>query len=459
MSEQRIARAIRRLLAVEPSVVVIAVGLALALHFQGAYHGQAQVAVALILFAGALLLPRAPAFGREDVPVALAAAGLAGWAVVDGVVKHDPAAGARYALLIVAVLLLSGCCRQLRGNARTDLVSGLTMVCCMVAALGWAGVVAHHRTWGFESPGLWRASSTLTYPNAAAALLAVAALVCLAVRTRDPGTRWLGVAATALITGLAATSSRAGLLGFGVGAVVLIVGVGWRSVVRSALAPLLGSAVGTAGLLPSITADTPTAITIGLAVTGALAGLCIGSLTAAPRLLLLAPVVGVAVVVIAPHTAAIGTRFSVDSPDRWDSIRAAWRLFTENPLTGAGPGLSRLVVERTRGGTGIYRYAHNEYLQVLAELGAIGGALLVSFLIIVIRRLYRPQPSAHAFRVGVLAGMIALVVHAGFDFVWHIPAIPLYMAALIGLASPQPQADRNAAASRSPHQETERSNT
>ncbi len=459
MSERRIARAIRRLLAVQPGVAVITVGLALAMYLQGAYHGRAQLAVALILLAGVLLLPRAPAFGREDVPIAFAAAALAGWAVVDGVVKHDPAAGGRYALLIVGAVLFSGCCRQLRGNARTDLVSGLIIACSAVAALGWAGVVAHHRTWGFESPGLWRASSTLTYPNATAALLAVAALVCLAVRTRDSGTRWLGVAATALITGLAATASRAGLLGFGVGAVVVIMGVGWRPVVRSAMAPLLGSAVATAGLLPSITADTPTTITIGLAVAGALAGVCIGSLTAAPRLLLLAPLIGVAVAIIAPHTAALGSRFSFDSPDRWDSIRAAWRLFAENPMTGAGPGLTRLVVERTRGGTGVYRYAHNEYLQVLAELGAIGGAVLVAFLFIVIRHLYRPQPSAYAFGVGVLAGMVALVVHAGFDFVWHIPAIPLYMAALIGLASPQPQADLNATASSSPHKESERSNT
>lgn len=227
---------------------------------------MAQLVVALILFAGVLLLPRAPAFGRADVPVALAAAGLAGWAVVDGVVKHEPAAGVRYALLIAGVLLFSGCCRQLRDSARTDLVRGLITVCCLVAALGWVGVVVHHWTWGFESPGLWRASSTLTYPNATAALLAVAGLVCLAVRTRDPAGRWLGVAATALFTGLAATLSRAGLLGFCVGVVVPVVGVGWRPVLRSALAPMLGTAVAMAGLLPSITAATPTVTTISLAV-------------------------------------------------------------------------------------------------------------------------------------------------------------------------------------------------
>lgn len=450
---------VRRLLAVEPSVAVFTAGLALALYLQGAYYGWAQLVVASILFSGVLLLPRLPAFGREDIPVGLAAAGLAGWAVIDGVVKHEADAGARFAMLIASVLLFAACCREIRGNAQADLVSGLIMVCCLVAALGWTGVVVHHRTWGFAGPGMWRASSTLTYPNATAALLAVAALVCLAVRTRNPRSRWLGVAATALVTGIVATLSRAGLLGLIVGAVVLLIGLGWRPVIRSALAPLLGAAVATAGLLPSITTATPNAITIGAAAAGALAGLAVGGHTAPARRLVLVPIVAVAVAIFGFGTAALGSRFTFDSPDRWDAMHAAWRLFAENPLTGAGPGLVRLATARSRGGTGVFSYAHNEYAQVLAELGAIGGVLLVALLFLLFRRLYRPRPPADAFGVGVLAGMAALVVHAGFDFVWHIPAILLFTAALIGLALPQPRAARRPAAVPSPHKETEGSNT
>lgn len=323
MAERRVARVVRRLLAVEPSVAVFTAGLALALYLQGGYYGWAQLVVALILFSGVLLLPRMPAFGRRDIPVGLAAAGLAGWAVLDGLLNHEAGAGVRYALLIASMLLFAACCRELRGGARADLVRGLIMICCLVAALGWLGVVVHHPTWGFEGPGMWRASSTLTYPNATAALLAVAALVCLAVRSRSPKSGWLGLAAAALITGLAATLSRAGLLGFAVGVVVLVVGLGWRPVVRSALAPLLGAAVATAALLPSIIADTPTAITIGWAVAGALAGLAVGSRTAAPRLLLLVPIAGVAVTIFVPHLAALGPRFT--STRRTDGVPSAPR--------------------------------------------------------------------------------------------------------------------------------------
>lgn len=242
-------------------------------------------------------------------------------------------------------------------------------------------VVGHHEPWGFESPGLWRASSTLTYPNATAALLAVAGL---AVRTRDPGARWFGVAVTALVTGLAATLSRAGLLGFCVGVVLLAVLLGWRPVLRAALAPLAGAAVATAGLLPSVVGSDPTASTVVLATVGAVAGLVVGGLRTTSGLLALVPLAGAGTAVVVAATGALGSRFTVDSPDRWASIRAAWQVFTEHPLTGAGPGLDRLVLERAEGGTGTFRYAHNEYLQVLAELGLVGGVLLIAFLAAVV---------------------------------------------------------------------------
>jgi hypothetical protein len=38
----------------------------------------------------------------------------------------------------------------------------------------------------------------------------------------------------------------------------------------------------------------------------------------------------------------------------------------------------------------------------------------------------------------VVAGAVALAVHAAFDFVWHLPVIPLSVAALIGLAASGP---------------------
>jgi hypothetical protein len=35
-----------------------------------------------------------------------------------------------------------------------------------------------------------------------------------------------------------------------------------------------------------------------------------------------------------------------------------------------------------------------------------------------------------------VAGVTAFAVHSGFDFVWQVPAIPLTVAVLVGLAAP-----------------------
>ncbi len=228
-------RALRQARGIEPGVVLLVAGLAMALYLQGAFVPRTQILVAVPLVVGVLLAPRLPAFTRQDLPVVLAAAGLAGWAVADGALTGHLLAGFRYLLLIAGVLVLAGVCRQLSGTARVTLVNGLLVICAAVAALGWFGVVVHHTTWGFLSAGMWRASSTLTYPNATAAVLAMAALVCLALRTGDPAARWLGGAATILLTGLAATLSRAGLGGLAIGLIVLGIGIGWRPLLRGAV--------------------------------------------------------------------------------------------------------------------------------------------------------------------------------------------------------------------------------
>jgi O-antigen ligase len=132
----------------------------------------------------------------------------------------------------------------------------------------------------------------------------------------------------------------------------------------------------------------------------------------------------------------LGTRFSFDSPDRWGSFQAAWELFLHHPLAGVGPGIDELVFVHPTGGTSVYRFVHNEYLQILAELGVIGGILLVAFLALVIRRLWRDRVAAGVLGVGGLAALAALLLHAGFDFVWHIPAVPLLAAAFVGVAMP-----------------------
>lgn len=413
------------------------VGLALACCLQGAFYSRAQVLIAVPLVVGALLAPGLPALTRRDLPIVLAAGGLAAWAVVDGALTGRLIGGVDYVLLIAGVLGLAGVCRQLSGTARLSVVHWLLLVCCAVAALGWLGVVALHARWGFLSDGLWRASSTLTYPNATAAVLAMAALVCLALRTEDPTVRWLGGVAVVLVTGLAATLSRAGLGGLAIGLVLLGVGAGWRPLLRGAAGPLLGALVTTAGLIPAMTAPTPKAVPIVIAGLAAVLGVVIGARLRATRPVVVVFAVGLAGALVW-GSQRLAARFTFDSPDRWGSFQAAWQVFLRHPVTGSGPGTEQFVFARTTGGVSVYRFVHNEYLQVLAELGVLGVILLVAFLALLVRRCWRARVEAGALGVGGLAALAALLLHAGFDFVWHIPAVPLLGAVFVGVALPHP---------------------
>ena len=95
------------------------------------------------------------------------------------------------------------------------------------------------------------------------------------------------------------------------------------------------------------------------------------------------------------------------------------------------------------------QYVHDEYLQVLVELGFVGLTLLLSVLVgsgLLVRRAMR-RDRRHALPAAVAAATAAVAVHGGFDFVWHVPVVPLVFAALLGLltepALPDPRrADR-----------------
>lgn len=114
-------------------------------------------------------------------------------------------------------------------------------------------------------------------------------------------------------------------------------------------------------------------------------------------------------------------------------------------MTGAGPGQATLYWVGPDGRTLTVQYVHNEYLQVLAELGMVGLALLLALLAVVARMVWRGRDlvGTPATWAGVVAGLSALAVHSGLDFLWHLPAIPLTAAVLAGLAAPPPQERRS----------------
>src|SRR5262249_50607228 len=208
---------------------------------QGGFYPRAQWYLGLLLSAALLVALASRPLSKAELRTApvLAGAGFAGWAVADGVAQHAVvdgvaqhavvggvaqhavvggvaqhavadgvaqhavAGGVRYALLVVGLLaaLLAG--RRLAGAGREALVTALLAGGVLLAGLGWLGVLLRRDGWAWQGDGLWRASSTLTYPNATAAVLAMLGLLCLALLAGTPRSVPYGLAATALLAGLA----------------------------------------------------------------------------------------------------------------------------------------------------------------------------------------------------------------------------------------------------------------
>jgi O-antigen ligase len=159
-----------------------------------------------------------------------------------------------------------------------------------------------------------------------------------------------------------------------------------------------------------------------------------------------AAVLGGIVILGAPFASQVGRglsdirapRLSASSPDRGQETAAAIRLVRGHPVAGTGPGRAVLAWAGPDGGARFAHYVHDEYLQVLVELGAVGLALLASLLVAggLALRGARTRASHPELWAGAVAGLAALAVHSAFDFLWHLAVIPMLAALLVGIVCP-----------------------
>ena len=122
--------------------------------------------------------------------------------------------------------------------------------------------------------------------------------------------------------------------------------------------------------------------------------------------------------------------------------RGAIEVIKEYPLLGAGLGAFHVAYTRHDPLTGLLRLeqAHNDYLQVLADAGIVGGALGLLFVVALFRGgLARGVASDDKFRRGIatgaLAGCFAVLVHSFFDFPLHMTSNALLFLLLAALAT------------------------
>jgi O-antigen ligase len=83
--------------------------------------------------------------------------------------------------------------------------------------------------------------------------------------------------------------------------------------------------------------------------------------------------------------------------------------------------------------------AHNDYLQVLADAGIVGGILGLAFLVILFGKGFARRETDDKFRRGVatgaLAGCFAVLIHSFFDFTLHTTSNALLFLILAALAT------------------------
>jgi O-antigen ligase len=120
--------------------------------------------------------------------------------------------------------------------------------------------------------------------------------------------------------------------------------------------------------------------------------------------------------------------FTFSGSYRSELWHAAWRDYEANPVLGSGPGTYEQYWNAHRPIQHKVRDAHSLYLEVLAELGPIGLALLLVALgaPVVAGALARGSPLVPA----ALAAFAAYLVHAAVDWDWEMGAVTLAALAI-----------------------------
>ena len=124
----------------------------------------------------------------------------------------------------------------------------------------------------------------------------------------------------------------------------------------------------------------------------------------------------------------VATRLSAESPERADLRRVTAEQFASAPLAGVGPGRLDLVYVDYLGRLVAAEYTHDEFLQTAAETGLVGAGLAAAVFACLGAAAFRRRHTAGGpFAAAILA---AFAAHSTFDFLWHIPVLPL----LVGIA-------------------------
>jgi len=273
-----------------------------------------------------------------------------------------------------------------------------------------------NRVWNFTTPYVGRASGTYISPNNLAGflemLLPLAAAYVLAGRMKSVTRIFLGYAAIIMAAGLAVTFSRGGWVAASIGMLALLgILLGHRHHRLPALLLLV--------------------VFIG-------GGVCFTKIYLTKTLIYLSRM---------EETVDAGQGKLNFRRDMWT---AAERMWQDHFWWGVGPAHYnyRFREYRPEHVQAQPDRAHNDYLNLLADWGAVGGIIVRAGMAAFAAGLWETRrhvrraendlggsgmSNRFAFFIGASAGLLALAVHSAVDFNLHIPANAILAVTLLAL--------------------------
>lgn len=137
----------------------------------------------------------------------------------------------------------------------------------------------------------------------------------------------------------------------------------------------------------------------------------------------------------------VGDEYSLGGPSRVSIWRDALPLLRQHPWLGTG--LGTFPVAYTSGQTAFLgqfvNHAHNDYLELAADLGIPAAFVLFASIFMVLAHavrafLFGEGDFDRVIALGCVGSMVAILLHSFADFNLYIPANALLFSAILGLA-------------------------
>jgi O-antigen ligase len=135
----------------------------------------------------------------------------------------------------------------------------------------------------------------------------------------------------------------------------------------------------------------------------------------------------------------------VTNDRRFTMFKGAAHIFEDHPVKGAGLGALVAVYPRyeTLYDGRLVDHVHNDYLEILAETGMLGGVCGLAFLWILFRQaktcyIAEQGHFSRALHAGAVSALCGILLHSLVDFNLHIPSNTLLFLLQVHLATSSP---------------------